>query len=205
MKKIRYNIADNKKIDYLKFSFYLSLAMLVSLAFIAVGIGNLWSSERNIKEQKEQAQQDRLEIEKLDQENNRREQNVTQSRKEWKTRVDFANWLIKEKQISVIDKLEILEKKLPEGVFFLQVVLDVENSSIMRIIIAADSLSRLIEAYHNFSEYQPTIQDEKEEDGLLKAGLVLHFVSKNQKSAEAGKAKAEPKKSKKIIDMEELE
>ncbi|HLP57764.1 MAG TPA: hypothetical protein VK186_03000 [Candidatus Deferrimicrobium sp.] len=202
MRKIIYNIADNKRIDYLKFGFYSSLAVLASLVFIAVGIGNLWSSDREIRLQKEQSQHDLQEIEKLNKDNQSREQNVAKLKKEWKARVDFANWLITEKQFSVIEKLELLEKKLPEGVFFVQLSLDVANPSQIRIIIAADSLSRLIEAYHNFSAYQPVIQDEKEEDGLLKAGLVLHFIPRNQKAGEPEDTKPKQKEKEKIEELD---
>lgn len=203
MRKIKYNIADNKKIDYMKFSLYTILMVLISLAFIAVGIGNLWSSDKHIRQQKEQALQDRQEIESLSQENSKREENVAKRKKDWKSRVDFANWLVKEKSFSVTGKLDVLEKNLPEGVFFEEVYMEIENFSQLRIVIAANSLARLIEAYDNFSGYQPTIQDEKEEDGLLKAGLVLHFSTISQKSAESEKAKQKAKQKEEKIDESE--
>ncbi|MCX6582266.1 MAG: hypothetical protein NT166_19005 [Candidatus Aminicenantes bacterium] len=200
MRRISYNIADNKKINYLKFTFYSVIVVVISLVFIIVGIGNLWSSDQQERRLKEQSIQDRKELEKLTRENTRREEDVANRKKEWKAQVDFANWLIKEKQFSVIEKLELLEKNLPEGAFFTQVFLDVANPSQLRIGIAADSLPRLIETYHNFSAYQPEIQDEKEDMGLLKAGLVLHFKLKSQKPGETDKTKQKPKVEKKEED-----
>lgn len=200
MKKIRYNIADKKKIDYLKFTSYSILVALISLAFIIVGISNLWSSDKHIRQQKDQALQDRQEIEVLIKENSKREEDVAKRKKEWKARVDFANWLVKEKLFSVTGKLDVLEKNLPEGVFFDEVYMEVENFSQLRIVIAANSLARLIEAYGNFSGYQPTIQNEKEEDGLLKAGLILHFSTVSQKSEKPEKVKQ--KKDEKINELE---
>jgi cell division protein FtsL len=193
MKRISYNIADNKKIDKLKFTFYSAIVVMISLVFLALGIRNLWSIDQQERQQKEQAIQDRLELEKLTQENAQREEKVAKRKVEWKAQVDFSNWLINEKQFSVIGKLELLEKNLPEGAFFTQVNLDRENSSILRIGIAADSLPRLIETYHNFAAYQPEIQDEKEDEGLLKAGLVLHFKIKSQKPVAAENTKQKPK------------
>ncbi len=196
MRRISYNIADNKKIDYLKFTFYSSIVVVISLVFLTMGIGNLWSIDQKERRQKEQSILDRQELEKLTQENTRREEDVAKRKTDWKAQVDFANWLITEKQFSVIEKLELLEKNLPEGAFFTQVSLDVANPSQLRIGIAADSLPRLIETYHNFSAYQPEIQDEKEDEGLLKAGLVLHFKIKSQKPAAAEKPKQKPKEEK---------
>lgn len=193
MRRINYNIADNKKIDYLKFNFYSAIVVAISLVFLALGIGNLWSIDQQERRQKEQAIQDRLELEKLTQENTRREENVAKRKIEWKAQVDFANWLINEKQFSVIEKLEILEKKLPEGAFFTQVNLDMDTPSLLRIGIAADSLPRLIETYDNFAAYQPDIQDEKEDEGLLKAGLVLHFNIKSPKPGAVEKPKQKTK------------
>jgi len=196
MRRINYNTADNKKIDYLKFTFYSSIVVAISLIFLTMGIGNLWSIDQKERRQKEQAIQDRQELEKLTQENTRREEDVAKRKKDWKAQVDFANWLITEKQFSVVEKLELLEKNLPEGAFFTQVNLDMANPSLLRIGVAADSLPRLIETYHNFSAYQPEIQDEKEDEGLLKAGLVLHFKTKSQKPGAAEKPKQKPKEEK---------
>lgn len=196
MRRINYNIAENKKIDNLKFAFYSGIAAVISLVFLTMGIINLWSIDQKERQRKEQAIQDRLEIEKLTQENTRREENVAKRKIEWKAQVDFANWLINEKQFSVIEKLELLEKNLPEGAFFTQVNLDMENPSLLRIGIAADSLPRLIETCNNFAAYQPEIQNEKEDEGLLNANLVLHFKTKGQKTAAEEKPKQKPKEEK---------
>ncbi len=56
MWKIRYNIAENKKIDYVKFAFFSSVVVLISLLFVMLGVGNLWSSDKRVKEQKEAAE-----------------------------------------------------------------------------------------------------------------------------------------------------
>lgn len=196
MRRISYNIADNKKIDTLKFTFYSTIVVVISLVFLTLGIGNLWSIDQKERQQKEQAIQDRQEIEKLTQENTHREENVAKRKIDWKAQVDFANWLLTEKQFSVIEKMELLEKKLPEGAFFTQVNLDMDNPTLLRIGIAADSLPRLIETYQNFSMYQPEMQDPKEDEGLLKADLVLHLKIKSQKPVEAEKPKEKPKEEK---------
>lgn len=196
MRRINYNIAENKKIDNLKLTFYSGIVAVISLVFLTLGIINLWSIDQKERLRKEQAIQDRLELEKLTQENTRREENVAKRKIEWKAQVDFANWLINEKQFSLIEKLELLEKNLPEGAFFTQVNLDMENPSLLRISIAADSLPRLIETCNNFSAYQPEIQDEKEDEGLLNANLVLHLKTKGQKPAAAEKPKEQTKEEK---------
>lgn len=194
MRKIRYNIAENKKINFMKFGLFSLIVVVISLVFVVLGVGNLWSSDKRARDQKEQLIKDRQEIEKLTRETARLKQDVQNKKKDWKKRITFANLLIKGKQYSAVAKLDLLEKHLPEGVFITNVALNAENPGVLQVNIAADSLARLIETYNSFSTYRPTIKDETEEEGLLKAALILHLTAKKKKTTAAAKPKADRKR-----------
>ena len=193
MRKIRYNIAKNKKINFLKFGLFSLIVVLISLVFVVLGVGNLWTSDKRARDQKEQLIKDRQEIEKLTRETARLKQDVQNKKKDWKKQVSFANLLIKARQYSTVEKLNIQEKHLPEGVFITNVALNVENPGVLQVNIAADSLARLIETYNSFSKYRPTIKNETEEEGLLKANLLLHLKAKKKQTTEETKPEADKK------------
>jgi hypothetical protein len=201
MRKIRYNIAENKKINFLKFGLFSLFVVVISLVFVMLGVGNLWSSDKRARDQKEQLIKDRQEIETLTRETAQLKQDVQNKKKGWKKRVSFANLLIKGRHYSAVAKLDILEKHLPEGVFITNVILDVENPGVLQVNISADSLARLIETYNSFSKYRPTIKNETEDEGLLKADLILHLKAKKKKTT----AETKPGADKKIAAKDELE
>ncbi len=182
MWKIRYNIAENKKIDYVKFAFFSSIVVVISLLFVMLGIGNLWSSDKRVKEQKEAAGQNESELKKLNEDTKRNEKDVKDKKKKWKEKVDFSNSLIKGKISRVTEELDTLEELLPEGVFITHMVWDVENQSKTQVNIAAQSLPRLIETYEKFSKKFNVVRtDETEDEGLFKASLILNPNSNPKK------------------------
>lgn len=185
----------------MKFGLFSLVVVVISLVFVMLGVGNLWSSDKRARDQKEQVIKDRQEIEILTEETTRLKQDVQNKKKDWKKRVSFANLLIKSKHYSAVAKLDILEKYLPEGVFITNVALNAENPTVLQVNIAADSLARLIETYNSFSKYRPTIKNETEEEGLLKANLILHLKPKKKKTTAETKTEAD----KKLDTKDELE
>ena len=179
MWKIRYNIAKNKKIDYVKFALLSSIAAVVSLLFVMLGVGNLWSSDKRVREQKETADRNEERIKKLTEDVKTHQEQVRNEDSKWKKEKNFANSLIAQKVFHITRELDTLEELLPEGVFITHMGWDVENQSKTQVNIAAQSLSRLIETYKTFSEkYNMIRKDETEEEGLLKANLILNPIRK---------------------------
>ncbi len=201
MRKIRYNIAENKKIDYLKFGIVSALVLVISFVFIILGVGNLWSSDKRAQDQEAALLKAEGEIEKLTKETEHLKEDVKRKKSLWRRRVKFANELIKEKEFSIIDQLNILEKHLPEGVFFTGFSVNIDNSSNLKVGLAASSLHRLIEAYEAFSGFRKTVKNEIEDEGLFKAALILNLKPRAKK---VPKIKPEDEKRKKLDDEEEL-
>jgi hypothetical protein len=179
MWNIRYNIAENKKIDYVKFALLSSIAAVISLLFVMLGVGNLWSSDKRVREQKETADRNEERIKKLTENVEMYKKKVIVEDSKWRKEKNFANLLIAEKVFHVTGELDTLEELLPEGVFITHMGWDVENQSKTRVNIAAQSLPRLIETYETFSkEYNVIRKDETEEEGLFKASLILNPIGK---------------------------
>ena len=199
MRKIRYNIAEKKKIDYLRFGIVCGLVLVLSFVFIMLGISNLWSSDKRAQDQEAALQKAEQEIEKLTKETDHLKIDVTKKKSLWRQRVKFANSLIREKEFSIIEGLNVLEKHLPEGVFFTQFSMNIEASSNIQIGLAADSLHRLIKAYDALSEFQKTVKNEMEEEGLFKANLILNLKPRKPKEK-----KNRVEKRKKLDDEDEL-
>jgi hypothetical protein len=175
MWKIRYNIAENKKIDYMKFGLFSSIVAVISLLFIMLGVGNLWSSDKRVRVQKETANRNEERLKKLTKNVKMYQNKVIVEDSKWKKEKNFANSLIAEKVFHITKELDTLEEHLPEGVFFTHMGWDVENQSKIQVSIAAQSLPRLIETYEIFSKkYNVVRKDENEDEGLFKASLILN-------------------------------
>lgn len=202
MRKIKYNIAKNKKVDYKFFTLFSTVVLVISLLFILLGVSNLWSSDKRAQDQALAQKKAEKEIERLTGEIDQLKEDGKLKKSVWKQRVSFANELIRGKEFSIIDQMNIMEKNLPEGVFFTLFNLDSENPNI-QVGIAADSLLRLTEAYDKFAQYRKNLKDEVEDEGLFKATMVL-----NLKAGYTGPMKQTEKpaeeKTKELDDSKEL-
>ena len=101
MRKIRYNIAENKRIDYLKFGIVSAFVLVISFVFIMLGISNLWSSDKRAQDQEAALKKAEREIEKLTRETDHLKTDVTTKKSLWRQRVSFANSLIRDKKFSI--------------------------------------------------------------------------------------------------------
>jgi len=175
MWKIRYNIAENKKIDYVKFGLFSFIVALISLLFIMLGVGNLWSSDKRVRTQKEAADRNEDRLKKLTKNVEMYQKKVRIEDSKWRKEKNFANSLIAEKVFFITKELDTLEEHLPEGVFITHMGWAVEYQSRIQVSIAAQSLPRLIETYETFSKkFNVVRKDEMEDEGLFKASLILN-------------------------------
>ena len=205
MRKIRYNIAKNKKVDYMQFAIFSSLVVVISLIFIMLGISNLWSSDKRVRDQKEKMAQDRLMVDELEGKVQQYETDIRNFKTRWNQKISFANALISMKTVGLTQKLSILEEHLPEGVLVTFAGFNTENPSLIQVKIAASSLQRLIETYKSFAAYRPSVKNEIEEDGMFKANLVLRLNQAAPKPVTGEKKQEKPAKNDEERDQKELE
>lgn len=181
MRKIRYNIAEKKKVDYVKFILFSSIVVGLSLLFIFAGIGNLWSSDKRVKQEKETAELNEKKLKQLTNDSLKYDNEIRQMSIMWQNPLAFANTLINGKHFSVIDRLDILEESLPEGVFVTFLVLDITKPSQIQLHIASHTLPKLIETYKVFEKYNKLVNKEAEDEGLLTAEILLTVDNKRKK------------------------
>ena len=181
MKKIRYNIAKNKKIDSFKFSLFFTGIIIISILFFVFGIKNL--SHNTKKRQKNLTELRQLKS-RLDDISNKSEvynRKIDAIKSKWNKQVAFSNLLITKKSFSFLNKLNVLENLLPEGVYINEVKISNDSKSIVQMTIVAQPFSKSIDVFKRFSMYNLNIKDEKEIDGTYRANLTIKINDeKNQ-------------------------
>lgn len=194
MKRIRYNIASHKKVHYGKFVFYTFFLVLFAGGLIFLGIRNLWSSDQREALQKEQARQDRLRVEELTRKSADYEEQIKLSQKKWRRQYTFALQLIEAKNFDIIERLDMLEESLPEGVMITHVAMDAEKDTSLIIQVAAESLERLVDTYEIFKSHGVEVRGEKEKEGMFNATLYLRYKGSSPKNIPDAAAPASAKK-----------
>jgi hypothetical protein len=171
--RINYNIADNKKVDYLKFFLVALIAVMISALLIAVGVVNMSTTEMSFKNEKALLRDSKARIEQKEKQRKKYENNIRQIRSQWNNRINFANNLIDRKSFPFLEKLGKLEELLPAGVFITRISLSTETGTLIKLNITALSPTRLTEAYKTFWDYNLSIQRETKKGGLNQAYLEI--------------------------------
>ena len=181
MKKLKYNIAENRKVDGLKFFIFSAAILLISLVFILTAMINL-SKNQQIR-QKDLKELDLLEqkLKEISEKSGEYEQKIKEVKSEWNSRVSLANSLIGRKKFSFIKHLDSLEKALPAGVFITNVSTSFDAKGRVSINIMSDSFPKLIEAYKSFSKFDLQVSNEAEVKGLYRANLTLNIGRQDEK------------------------
>ncbi len=173
MKKIRYNIAKNKKIDSFKFTLFSTGVVIISILFFVFGIKNL---SHNTKKRQKDLTELRQVKSRLDDISNKSEEynrKINEIKSKWNKQVVFSNLLISKKSFSFLNKLNVLEDLLPEGVSINEINISNDSKSIVQMTIVAHPFSKSIDVFKRFSMYNLNIRDEKEIDRTYRANLTL--------------------------------
>jgi hypothetical protein len=185
--RIRYNIADNRKVDYLKFSLTALIIVMISALLIFVGVINWSTTGMRFKNEKALLRASKARSEQKEKQKKNYENNIKQIKRQWNKRIRFANTLIDRKSFPFLERLGSLEELLPAGVFITKVTLGVEAGATIKLNIAAVSGNKLPEAYKAFSDNDIAIQRETEKDGLHQATLVIKLQDKKFKKKNENK------------------
>jgi hypothetical protein len=173
MKTLKFNIAENKRVDGLKFLLFSAVVLVISLIFIFGGMQNLLGGRQT--RQKDLKELDRLKgkLEEISVKSREYEQTIKEIKSEWDKRVKLANSLIARKKFSYIKILTRLEESLPAGVYITRFSCSSENKGKVSITIMSDSFPRLIEAYKSFAKFNLEVSNETEVKGLYRANMLL--------------------------------
>ena len=183
MMKIKYNISKHKRIDLVQFFLYCFVVLVLSVLFLFIGIKNLSSKEKKLREAKEQQELYRTKLNYISKNTREYHREINAINKKWRNKVRFSNSLIAAKTYDIIGKLNVLEELLPAGVYIQGISFKVDAKSDIDITVVADSYPNLFHVYKNFSKYDPSIVSESESDGIFTAHIRinLELKKKNEK------------------------
>ena len=176
--KIRYNIAKNKKINYLRFFLLTGVLLVISIGFILVGVKTLAASAKQFRNKKNELKICQEAKEAKTKKNKAQEKEIEKIKKKWKGKRQFANELVSNKTFPFLEKLDKIEELLPAGVFISDITLSTKSGANIQFNLAAISSNKLLEAYDVFSDYKLTITREEQRDGLYNATMKIKLVTK---------------------------
>lgn len=175
MIKMRYNIAKNKKVDYLKLSLFSLILLVISALFIFIGVSRFSASRKKFQMEINKLDLYKAKLRSLGKKSKEYKNDIKKIESEWKKKVNLANRLILYKSFSYIKNLNFLEKLLPIGVYISNISLSNSSKSIINFNIVANSYSKLLETYKVFSNYQLKIRGQTESDIFFKASLSIRI------------------------------
>lgn len=171
--KIQYNIADHKKIDYVKYAITASVLVVLTVLFTAAGIYTWSSTEQRFQDEKAELAAYKEKIENKIKEQDQYKQNINKIRNRWKNRINFANTSLDAKIFPFLEQLDVLEKKMPAGAYITQIILSQDAFPKVSFTLTAISSAKLMEGFKAFLKNDLVIGREEYKNGLFKAGLTI--------------------------------
>ncbi len=165
--KIRYNIAADKKVDYVRYYLTIFVLVVLSVVFTAVGSYSLSFTQKQFQNEKAKVRAYRDKKEKKDRDKENQKKEIDRIKTQWYKKISFSNSIIQVKLYPYLDRLNTLEELLPEGVFLTQVVLKSDAGPTIRFNVTALSVDKLMETYKTFIGYNLAISNESQVQATL--------------------------------------
>lgn len=173
--KIRYNIAKNKKINYLRFFLLTGILLVISIGFLLVGVKVLATSAKQFRSKKNELRICQEAKQEKTQKNKAQKTEIEDIKKKWKAKIYFANSLVSNKTFPFLEKLDKLEELLPAGVFIKDITLSADKGAKIQFKLAAITSAKLLDAYRAFIKYNLIIKKEDLKDGLYNADMQINL------------------------------
>lgn len=173
--KIRYNIADSRKIDYPRFILLSCILVAISIGFLLVGAIKLSATAKQFQDKKKELRACQDQKNEKNQKNLENKKEIENIKTRWKQQRNFANGMIDRKMFPFLERLNKLEELLPAGVYISKLELDSGDKTKVQFHIAAISSAKLLEAYKTFLKYNLVISNETQSEGLYRASLQVNL------------------------------
>jgi len=172
--KIRYNIAEKKRMNYVRFFIFAGILAVLSLGFILLGTINLATTAKQFEDKKAELKLIEDKLQDTSNKNQEQKSEIDGIKKKWDKELKFVNNLISSKNFPFLEMLGKLEEALPAGVFITKLSLDKDTGKRIQFTIAAISSPKLAEAYSVFLKYyDASIKKEASGEGFYYADLQL--------------------------------
>jgi hypothetical protein len=178
--KIRYNIADQKKVNYFKFAFLTAILAILSLALIAAGVYQLSTNAKHFREDRQKLQLLKEKNENIKKREAQQNSDIAKIKVKWGRKLLFINNIIKDKTFPYLTKLNKLEELFPEGVFVENITLNCKYNELVQMTIAAISYQKLLESYKIFFKYNLVVLNQTETNGLFKASITIRLKNETK-------------------------
>lgn len=175
MKKIKYNIAKNRKIDRFKFVSVAVVILLIAFLVIYWGINNIKSASQKKENKLDEMNGFKVRLSDVIQKTEEYNQKIKKIKKIWQSKVNLSNALISKKSFSFSTRLDKLEQLLPVGTFISTLTIKNNPKSVLNINVVSRSFSNLVEVYKKFAPYNLVITRESIADGSYKANLNVNL------------------------------
>ena len=169
---INYNIANGQKLDRTRIGMVVLLLVVFSGLFIYLALDRFMTNREKFEQEiiKLNAYKERIDI--LSDQAKDYKDRIDRLKKQWGSRVKFANSLVSQKTYSYIKILDLLETLLPAGVFIEDISLKNGQDTPVNFTLKADSYDILLRTYGKIShKFDLTITKEIESGGLFTARL----------------------------------
>lgn len=174
MKKIKYNIASQKKINRVRLFSLLVGLLLISLLCILFGMNRLFDETRQerIERQELVLLKDKLTDVSQMMDDNRSK--IGKIKKKWNKRVRLSNSLIGGKKFSMLSIFNILEEQIPDRVFLNSASIQNDSKSGIQLDFVSGSFKRLMDLYRNLARFNlAIIKESVTPKGLAKSSVVI--------------------------------
>jgi len=171
MRKIEYNISSFKSIDLRHFIISISIASLLSVFFVYLGISNIASTNVDLKEKVDQKNFYDSEQHKIEDNEKLFEERIGEIKGKWNQRIKFANTVINAKTFPFLKWLNYFENILPDMVQINEILLDSGLKGDVILTVSSYSSEKLYELYKKLIGNNLVIASESENNGVFKSKL----------------------------------
>lgn len=160
MKKIRYNIASQKRVNWFQLILFLTVLFLVSLLTIFLGMDRLFDETRQERLERQELNLLKDKLTDVSQMMDDYQAKIEKIKKKWNGRVRLSNRLIASKSFSMTDIFNMLEERIPDGVSLSSVTVKNDAKSRIQLDFVSGSFQNLMELYRRFTRFGLSILKE---------------------------------------------
>ncbi len=176
MKRINYNISEQKKIDISKTVIPMISMTIISILLLIFGIENINSTNNRLSDKIAKRNFYRNESQKIKKRMREIDEKIKQIRSKWDPKVKFVNASIKIRSRSnPIKILNFIEEILPKSVYISEISITDSASGYINMSVISGSTGQLYGFYRDLVSYDLIILNENESDNLYKARLRIKY------------------------------
>jgi len=181
MKKIKYNIAGQKRVNWFQLILFLAGLFLVSLLSIFLGMDRLFDETRQERLERQELNLLKDKLTDVSQMMDEYQGKIGKIKKKWNSRVRLSNRLIASKSFSMTDIFNMLEEQIPDGVSLSSVTKKNDGKSGIQLDFVSGSFQNLMELYRRLARFRLSILKESvTPKGMAKSTVLIKI--KNEKN-----------------------